>query len=135
MMRTAQQSGFTLIELMIVVAIIGVLASIALPAYSTYTERSRFSEVVLSTAPYKTALTIGIQSGRITALAGVNAGSLGIPPDATPTQWVASATVIDGVVVATGTAGVSGHDYTLTPSLTIPINWTVGGSCLTAGYC
>lgn len=133
--RTKSQNGFTLIELMIVVAIIGVLASVGLPAYTSYTERSRFSEVILATSPYKTALTLGIQSGRVTALAGVNAGSMGIPPAATPTQWLASATVTDGVIIATGKAGVSAHTYTLTPTLTAPIEWTVGGSCLAAGYC
>ncbi len=47
------QQGFTLIELMIVVAIIGILASIALPAYQTYTNKAKFTEVVLATAGIK----------------------------------------------------------------------------------
>ncbi len=59
----AMQKGFTLIELMIVVAIIGILAAVALPAYNNYTNKARYSELVMSVAPIKTALAECAQSG------------------------------------------------------------------------
>jgi type IV pilus assembly protein PilA len=69
--RSAQK-GFTLIELMIVVAIIGILAAVALPAYQDYTVRAKVSELILAGSAYKTAIAEKYQSDNNSASAGSN---------------------------------------------------------------
>lgn len=62
-MQLNKQQGFTLIELMIVVAIIGILAAVAMPAYQSYTARAAYSEVVLAAGPAKNAVDVCVQTG------------------------------------------------------------------------
>lgn len=131
-----KSTGFTLIELMIVVAIIGILATIALPAFKLYTIKSRYTEIVLAAQPYKLGVETCLQNGK--SLADCDAGRYGIPPAVNSSQGqIASITVTDGQITITpeDTHGLTSSDtYILTPSNNIPIRWAVSGGAVTAGY-
>ncbi|WP_198650092.1 pilin [Zobellella maritima] len=137
-----RQGGFTLIELMIVVAIVAILAAVALPAYQTYTKRAKFSEVIAAAGPAKTALEVCVQGYSGSSLA---TDCLAAVSGAAPSAFgvVASVTVANtGVITATGTSDVDGETFTLTPSPALTtitagsrVDWTRGGTCVNAVLC
>ena len=143
-----KQSGFTLIELMIVVAIIGILAAVAVPQYQTYTKKAKFTEVIQATQPFKLGVELCYQNNN-NKLDSCIGGSADVPADiTTESGFVKSVatTFTSPNVIITATAkdgdGLAKQTYILKaePAASGGANalkWTVDATstCKTQGIC
>ncbi len=146
------QQGFTLIELMIVVAIIGILAAVAIPSYQNYTKKAKFTEIVQATAPLKQAVDECVQSQGLApgaAITGCAPGSNGVPALPAPTGMIASfAQTPAGAITVNSATGpgmvdsATSYSYVLSPAGGVvnaagSITWQTDptSTCLAAGLC
>ena len=153
-MKTTNQSGFTLIELMIVIAIIGILAAIAVPQYQTYTNKAKFSEVVTAAGPFKMGVELCATDNGVTTTAGLTGvcespTTVGSSPNvsgelpatiSTSSGYVSAVSVVGPLLTATATSSIPGSPtYKLTAAVNTTgsnlITWTKGGSCVASGLC
>ena len=147
------QKGFTLIELMIVIAIIGILAAVAVPQYSQYTNRAKFSEVKIAVSPIKSAVEDCFQRNNGDARCGGAGTAVRGQVSSAMLTRAARASLVDSVALGGGATpaitataenleGMQAKDYVLTAVASGPpgsdrfiTDWVESGSGCDQGWC
>ena len=136
------KKGFTLIELMIVIAIVAILATIAVPSYQNYTKKAAISELLQASAPLRAEVELCIyNTGKTDNCSGGQNGNQADVTDATKQKYVKSTAVKSGAITVTGKNSLENISYTLSASGTAAtgVSWTAScgnhAEIFPAGFC
>ena len=136
------KKGFTLIELMIVIAIVAILATVAVPSYQNYTKKAAISELLQASAPLRAEVELCIyNTGKTDNCSGGQNGIQADVADATKQKYVKSTAVKSGAITVTGKNSLENISYTLSASGTAAtgVSWTAScgnhAEIFPAGFC
>ena len=131
-------SGFSLLELLLVVALIGILAAFAVPTYQTYLQKTRCMEVVQHSHALRVAQSACLLQAGEDVSACDTFAELAVPaPKSSGNTQSIKLSAVNGKITGTGTTAAGGYTFTLTPSINGDglLTYALGGSCITARFC